>query len=162
MKQFVNQKGKVVKFGDVVHYHENITKEGYVSFLDVHTTFTPQNLEMLKMIGAVKEVDVTTKTLEDYERKFRTITNIGDEGFRTFKALFPAQYLSTMITLIHDEINDSSNSTPKGYIFDISNGCMVPITITKSNPANYINVFNSDEAKDLCLEIIKPILKVMY
>lgn len=162
MKQFVNQKGKVVKFGDVVHYHDNVTKEGFVSFIDIHTTFTPQNLEMLKAIGAVKEVDVNQKTLEDYEKKFIAITNIGDEGFRKFKVLFPAQYLSAMITLIHDEINDSSNSTPKGYIFDISKGCMVPITVTKATPVNYINIFNSNEAKDLCLEIIKPILKVMY
>ena len=62
MKQFVDQKGNKVNYGDIVHYSESVNEKNFKSFFDVHVTLTPENIDKLKAIGAVKEVELKEKT----------------------------------------------------------------------------------------------------
>lgn len=161
MKQFVDQKGNLINFGELVHYTERINEKGYTSFCEIHTTLTPKNVEALKAIGAIKEVEVEV-TLEHYENKLSALL-LSDESkksFNRFKVLFPAQYLSAIITLINDDIDDEKNISDTGFIFNLGTGKFDEI---KTNiPLHYINIFSSKKTKDLCEHIIKPLVDKMY
>ena len=162
MKQLIDQNGKIVKFGDLIHYSESVSKKDYKSFFDVHVTLTPENIEKLKAIGAVQEKEVSMFTIGDYDKKLSEILS-SDKGFiNRFKSCFPAQYLSAIITLIHDDIDDESMLGEAGYIFNISKGSMDLIRVDKKNPHAYVNIFSSAVTRDACLSIIKPFISKMY
>lgn len=163
MKHFVDQKGKIVKFGDMIHYHESTKENGYSAYYDIHVTLIPGNVEHLKAIGAIKEVEEEPKNINLYEEKLKDILCPGNDKFiNRFKTTFPAQYLSAIITLIHDDIDSEENLKDYGFIFNMSTGKMESVKIDPKNPLTYINVFSSDKTRMMCMDIIAPWVKMMY
>lgn len=166
MKRFVDQKGRTVKFGDTVHYHEGIRENGLDGYYSICGILTPNNIEKLKCLGIIKEIEVKYD-IEYFENRLKELlVEQADSKFiERFKNCFPAQYLSSLITLIHDEIDDDKNLKDYGYIFNLNKGVMEKVKTNNSwlsNANHYINVFSTEETKDICLNIIKPWIDVMY
>lgn len=164
LKHLVDQKGHEVKFGDVVHYSESVNEKNYKSFFDIHVTLTPENLEKLKLLGAVKEVEMKELSIDDYNTRIAELLCESDKDkfIERFRSCFPAQYLSVLITLIHDDIDDDKNLKDSGYIFDLSSGVMRKVDINKKTPIGYVNIFSSPSTRDVCLNVIKPFIDRMY
>ena len=160
MKQFLDQKGNLINFGETVHYTERVRKKGYTSFCEIHTTLTPENVEALKMMGAITETEEKVD-LEYYNRKLMELLSVNDNTvLLRFQCLFPAQYLSAVITLINDDIDDENNIKDFGFIFNMGTGKFEKIKVDQ--PSHYVNVFSSEKTKNICSEIIRPFVSSMY
>lgn len=162
MKHFVDQKGNKVNYGDIVHYSESVNEKNFKSFFDVHVTLTPENIGKLKSIGAIREIELKEKTIEDYNERLGELLCKDEKFIERFRSCFPAQYLSAIITLIHDDFDDDQNLKDYGFIFDLSTGTMKKCTIENGKPVSYVNIFSNTTSRDICLSIIKPFISTMY
>lgn len=162
MKHFVDQNGNIVQFGNIVHYSENVSKKDFKSFFDIHVTLTKENVDKLKAIGAIHEKEISDITIDDYDNKLAEILYVDKKCIERLKSCFPAQYVSSIITLIHDDIDDEKNIKDVGYIFNISKGKMELTRVDSSNLPSYINIFSNPVTANACLNIIKPFIVKMY
>jgi len=175
MKVYTDSKGKTVKFGDVIEYHENFNKDGVVMKYDIAATLNEDSLPFLKEIGAIKEDEKVDKKMSDllpnYEKilsdtiggvyeKNHTKTVVPADMNRFFE-IFPVPYISLLMNIIkHDRDNEKLGKY--GFIYNIGTN---KISLTKTEGlvnTDNLNIFSSLDKINECLAIIQPVLKKYY
>lgn len=161
MKAYFDQKGNEVKFGELLHYEDRSKKN---SFLELNITLTPENLDTLKKLGAVTEketVETKVKDLSYYNNNLQEL--LGKNSDNYLKTLFPQQYLSMIITLIHDDIEGDCNSVPlKAWFFDYVRKKFIIVDLIDGNDYSLMTYFKDKRNADICYNIIKPLMKEIY
>lgn len=161
MKAYFDQKGNEVKFGELLHYEDHSKKNHY---LELSITLSPENLDTLKKIGAVTEKEIAETKVKDLSYYNKNLQELFGKNFDSYlKTLFPQQYLSMIITLIHDDIEGNHNSIPlKAWFFDYVRKRFIIVDLIDGNDYSLMTYFKDKRNADICYNIIKPLMKEIY
>ncbi len=162
MKKYLDSNGNELQFGELVSYNsENKDKHGTTT-IGVNMTLNEETLPFLLALGAVVIVN-EERDLSYYEDKLKNILEY--DHMNILKEVFPKQFLSLIITLIHGDLEtEEVKPGDHCWLFDYTLGKFIVNFIPEKEDRAYwtLTPFKSKKNANECMKIITPLIKQMY